>query len=88
MMHIGKELKTTERRVIPAATIESRFAAIMVNLLPAASKSAPVRILPSPLQADRTPTSVVASAALAPVESARSFAKLITELPTATRQVI
>ena len=76
-MQRGREPRTTETRVSPAATIESRFAAIIVKRLPAASKSAPVRILPRPLQAERTPTRVVASAAVAPVESERSFAKLI-----------
>ena len=44
-MQRGRELITTERSVVPAATIERTFAAIIVKRLPAASKSAPVSII-------------------------------------------
>ena len=63
------------------------FAAIIVNLLPIESNTAPVIILPRPLHTDSTPTNVVAKAAFAPTESAKSLAKLITEFPTAVIQI-
>ena len=85
-MQSGKELTDTATNVIPVAAIVRILAAIIVNLLPIASKSAPVMMRPSPLQTARTPTSVVARAASAPTESARSLAKLMTELPAAVKQ--
>ena len=82
-MHTGKEPIITEIRVIPAATMVKRVAISIVFFLPRLSKRAPVIILPSPLQTASTPTKVVAKVALAPTESDKSRAKLITELPTA-----
>ena len=60
----------------------------MVFFLPKASNIAPVIILPKPLQTANTPTSVVAKATPAPTETAKSRAKLITELPTAVAKAI
>ena len=71
-----------------AAQIVSIFAHIIVLRRPIASKRAPVRIRPTPLHTESTPTSETANASGAFTESARSFAKLITELPTAAKKEI
>ena len=52
------------------------------------SKRAPVRIRPKPLHTESTPTRETANAYGAFTDSARSFAKLITELPTAAKKEI
>lgn len=77
----------TASKVTVAAVMVRMAEVIMVIFLPAASKSAPVKTRPKPLQTASTPTMVVARAVVAPTESAKSRAKLITELPTAARQI-
>ena len=84
----GKEPKETASSVTVAAPIVSIFAQIMVLLRPIESKSAPVRIRPNPLHTESTPTRETANASGACTDSAKSFAKLITELPTAARKEI
>ena len=71
-----------------AALMVSIFAQIMVLRRPIESKRAPVRIRPKPLHTESTPTSETANASGAFTDSARSLAKLITELPTAARNEI
>ena len=66
----------------------SIFEQIIVFRRPMASKRAPVRIRPNPLQTESTPTRDTASDSGAFTDSARSLAKLITELPTAARKEI
>ena len=85
--YVVAEVDGIYTKVTAAAKMVRILAAIIVKRRPIASKSAPVIILPSPLQTASTPTSVVASAASAPTESARSRAKLMTELPTAVKQM-
>ena len=84
----GRDDSFTATREERAANAVKMFAEIMVFLLPAASYKAPVRILPTPLNTERTPTSVVAIFSGEPTKSARSRAKLITEFPTAARNAI
>ena len=86
-MQRGSELRDTASKVTPAAMIVMKLAVNIVLRRPAASNNAPVNILPRPLQIERTPTNVVASESAAPTPRTRSFAKLITELPTAVRQI-
>ena len=64
------------------------FANSMVRFRPSLSNSAPMAMRPRPLHMESTPTSVVASAASAPTESARSRAKDITVFPTAERHTM
>ena len=49
------------------------------------SKRAPVMIRPMPLHTESTPTRDTANDSGALTDKARSFAKLITELPTAAK---
>ena len=86
MIHNGKELMNVAKRVTDAAQIVRMFAQSMVFLRPIASKTAPVRMRPTPLQTERTPTKETASDSGADTESARSLAKLITVLPTAAKK--
>ena len=85
-MHTGSEPMVTASKVIPAAQMVKIFAHIIVFLGPNLSKTIPVSILPRPLHMERTPTKETARLSGAFTESARSFAKLITELPTAARK--
>ena len=85
MIQSGKELKETANNVTTAAQMVNIFAHNMVLRRPMVSNKAPVRIRPKPLHIDSTPTRETANASGAFVDSARSLAKLITELPTAAR---
>ena len=87
-MHRGRELTDTAMSVVAAATIVKRFAQIIVLRQPITSKTAPVRIRPMPLQTERTPTRETAKASGALTDRERSFAKLMTELPTAAKNEI
>ena len=85
-MQRGSEPTDTESKVMPAAQSVRTLASSIVLRRPITSNTAPVRIRPIPLQTESTPTSDTASDSAASTESARSFAKLITELPTAARK--
>ena len=76
----------TAKSVMPAAQMVSTLANNMVLRRPMRSKIIPIRIRPKPLQIDKTPTKVTARDSAAFTDKARSFAKLITELPTAARK--
>lgn len=82
------EPKVTASSVTVAAPIVSIFAQIMVLRRPILSKRAPVRIRPKPLHTESTPTRDTANDSGAFTDSARSLAKLMTELPTAARKEI
>ena len=86
MMQRGRELTLTAMSVTPAEAMVSTLAEIIVKRLPIESNTAPQIILPRPLQTDKTPTKDTARDSGAFTERARSFAKLITELPTAARK--
>ena len=86
MIHNGKELMNVAKRVTDAAQIVRTFAQSMVFLRPIASKTAPVIMRPIPLHTDSTPTKETANVSEALTDNARSFAKLITELPTAAKK--
>ena len=75
-MQSGSDESITEMSVTTVAQMVMRFAQIIVFLRPIKSKSAPVRILPIPLQTESTPTSVTASDSAAPTESDKFFAEL------------
>ena len=64
------------------------FANIIVRRRPAVSNITPHIILPSPLQMDNMPTRDVAKLSAAPINIARSLAKLITVLPTAASEIV
>lgn len=84
----GKDTMVTAKRVTPAAQIVRMFAHSIVLRRPMVSKTAPVRIRPKPLHTERIPTRVTARDSGAFTESAKSLAKLITELPTAAKKEI
>ena len=85
-MQRGNDPTETASRVTPAAHIVITFAQIIVLRRTIASNTAPVIMRPIPLLTDSTPTRDTASDSDAFTEIARSFAKLITELPTAARK--
>ena len=85
-MQRGREPMDTASKVTAAAQMVSILAHNIVLRRPIVSKSVPVRIRPRPLHTDNTPTRETAKASGAFTDKARSFAKLITELPTAARQ--
>ena len=82
----GKEPRLTANNVTAAAPIVSKLEQIIVLRRPMVSKSAPVRIRPKPLHTESTPTRETANDSGAFTDSARSLAKLITELPTAAKK--
>ena len=82
----GREPMDTASNVTAAAQMVSMLAHNMVLRRPMESKSAPVRMRPMPLHTDRTPTKETAKDSGASTDKARSFAKLMTELPTAARK--
>ena len=86
MIQSTKELDITAINVTRAAQIVKILAHIIVLRQPMTSNNAPVIILPIPLQTESTPTKETAKVSGAFTESAISFAKLITELPTAARK--
>ena len=88
IMHNGNDPIETERSVTPAAIMVRIFAQTIVFFRPMASNTAPVIILPTPLHTERTPTNETANASGAFTDNAISFAKLITELPTAANKDI
>ena len=85
MIQRGKEPRVTASNVTLAAQMVNMFAHSIVLRRPIVSNRVPVRIRPKPLHMDRTPTRETANASGAFIDSARSLAKLITELPTAAR---
>ena len=87
-MHSTKELTDTAVRVTVAAQIVKIFAEIIVLRQPITSKTAPVRMRPRPLHTESMPTRDTAKASGALTDRARSFAKLMTELPTAAKKEI
>ena len=86
--HSGTEPIQIAPSVTVGAKIVSTLESNIVFLRPSASKMAPHRMRPNPLQTDSTHTSVVASAAEAPTERAKSFAKLMTVFPTAAMAIV
>lgn len=84
----GREPMDTAKSVTPAAQMVSTLAHNIVLRRPMESKRAPVRIRPNPLHTDNTPTRDTARASEALTDSAKSLAKLITELPTAAKKEI
>ena len=84
--HKGREPTDTANRVTAAAQMVRILAYSIVLRRPMASKSAPVRIRPRPLQIDKIPTRDTARASDAFTDNAKSLAKLITELPTAAKK--
>ena len=87
MIHTANELVTTDISVTPAATMAVIFAVIITALRPYASNNIPDKILERPLHTAKIPTRLVAKSAPAPTDTAKSRAKLITELPTAVMKV-
>ena len=88
IMQRGSAFIDTASNVTAAAQIVRIFAQIIVLRHPIISKTAPVRMRPRPLHTESIPTRETARVSGAFTDRARSFAKLITELPTAARKDI
>ena len=85
-IHNTREFTLTDTSTTAAAAMVSILAHSIVFLRPILSKSEPVRMRPKPLHTDSTPTRETANDSGAFTDSAKSLAKLITELPTAAKK--